>query len=292
MRAGRGMVPAGPPAAHPFLVARSRSRGMPNRFVLLLGLFVAGCEGMHVDAPDTGPDRPPTHADGGGLLDSGVPIDGSRRDAGTGAGSSGLCEVADCDPRRPDCESGSCVLWGEASTCEPAAGPYPAGTPCTTVMDCAAGLACFLTHAGGECGRICCPSQPDACTDGAVCRGSGVLVDGTATSWGRCLPPQSCEVLRAEESCEPREGCYIVDTSGATECRVAGTGGPGDPCVAQEDCADGFFCGFLKQCVRICRLGEGDCPPSEGRCIAQSHSPPGTGLCGMETSNARRSGGR
>src|SRR5690606_29398114 len=170
--------------------------------------------------------------------------------------------------------------WGEASSCEPAAGALAVNAPCESVADCAPGLACFATaDGGGTCGRICCPSEPDACVDGAVCGGSGVLVDGTATSWGRCSPPQPCDVLDPVASCGDREGCYIVDRAGTTECRVAGSADIGEVCSAQNDCRPGAFCGLGGRCVRICRLGAGDCPAGEGRCVAQVHSPPGTGFC-------------
>lgn len=229
--------------------------------------------------------------DGSGLLDAGS----GRLDAGPSHVDAGvsLCQVGACDPLFPGgCGARLCVLWGEASSCEDTPGTYSAGTPCETTMDCAPGLACFRTReGGGECGRICCP-EADACTDGAVCGGSGVLVDGTATSWGWCLPPRTCDVLRHDEVCEEREGCYIVDAEGHTECRVAGTGGPGDPCEAQEDCQPGFFCGGIEstrgRCVRICRLGADDCPPAEGRCVAQRHSPDGTGFCTIDAATARR----
>lgn len=267
---------------------------MSTRFLLLLVPLVAGCDGHTPHGYDGGPGRDAALVDGGGLLDASAPRDAAR-DAGasaTDAGPGGLCWSAACDPRAPDCLDGaSCVLWAEASSCVDSPGSYAANAACESVMDCTPGLACFRTSDGsGVCGRVCCPGDPAACVDGAVCGGSGVLVDGTPTSWGRCLPPRSCSLLRPDESCDEREGCYIVDLERTTECRVAGTGGPGDACVAQTDCQAGFFCGGLAdalRCVRICRLEANECPSGEGRCIAQRHSPEGTGFCTVDMLTGR-----
>ena len=109
------------------------------------------------------------------------------------------------------------------------------------------------------------------------------------TLWGRCLEARSCDVLAPAMSCLPGEGCYIVDALGRTECRVSGTAGAGESCVLPEDCAPGFFCGGLssRHCIRICRIGQNDCPAPEGRCIAQAHSPTGTGFCSADMTAQR-----
>lgn len=265
---------------------------MSTRSLLLSALLLVGCDVASPPGLDGGPARDAALADGGGLLDAGIAPRDAGRDAGASdAGPSGLCWSAACDPRVPDCTGGSCVLWGEASTCESTPGSYAANARCETVMDCTPGLACFLGSDGyGVCGRVCCPGDGAACVDGAVCGGSGLLVDGTPTSWGRCLPPRSCSLLRPEETCDEREGCYIVDTERTTECRVAGPGGPGDSCAAQTDCQAGFFCGGLpgaQRCVRICRLEANECPTAEGRCVAQRHSPEGTGFCTVDMLTGR-----
>ena len=91
--------------------------------------------------------------------------------------------------------------------------------------------------------------------------------------------------------CEDREGCYIIDPSGGTECRIAGDATAGQPCRLQEDCEAGFFCGGVgvtKRCVQICRLDTpGDCEEGEA-CVAQAHTPDGSGLCSVDATSFRR----
>ncbi|MEC7518725.1 MAG: hypothetical protein VYE22_02615 [Myxococcota bacterium] len=262
-------------------------RSMILGLSLLLG--AVGCD----EAPpgsDGGLTRDAALVDGGGLLDAGAPIgDATVRDAGLAADAGApLCADAVCDPRSADgCAEGSCVLAGETASCELEAGSQSVGSECADTGACAPGLACFRDGDRGVCGRICCPGDGSACGDGATCGGSGELIDGATTSWGRCLARRSCDVLSPESTCEPREGCYIVDGMGSTECRVAGTAGAGDDCEVQEDCQSGFFCGGVgsRRCVRICEVGAGDCP--EGRCMAQAHSPSGTGFCTLDMMTAR-----
>ncbi|HJL17477.1 MAG TPA: hypothetical protein RMH99_17540 [Sandaracinaceae bacterium LLY-WYZ-13_1] len=272
---------------------------MSIRFLcaLLLALLVAGCDTGMMDPPDAARLRDAAVVDGGGLLDAGPMVfddAGPAADAGAADAGPPLCVIGVCDPRSADgCTEGSCVLWGADATCEPEAGAGGPGSTCEAVGDCAAGLACFRRPGGGVCGRICCPDDGSACIDGAICGGSGVLVDGSETSWGRCLPRRTCDLLEPAEACEAREGCYIVDAGGTTECRVAGSGGSGEACEMQEDCRAGFFCGGIgaaKRCVRICRIGAEDCPTEEGRCVAQAHTPEGIGLCSLDSSSARWNG--
>jgi hypothetical protein len=42
-----------------------------------------------------------------------------------------------------------------------------------------------------------------------------------------------------------------------------------------------------QRCVRICRLEGSECPTAEGRCVAQRHSPEGTGFCTVDTLTGR-----
>lgn len=266
-------------------LTRAPSIGAPLIGTLLFG--VAGCDANMATGSDGSTMRDAVVVDGGGLLDA-----GPRRDAGVliDAGASGdaqaLCLTTLCDPRSPDgCDEGRCVLNAVEASCSLEAGSLGPGDACTSVADCAPGLACFRRDGGGVCGRICCPRDHSTCTEGMSCGGAGVLVDGSETNWGRCMAPRPCDLLEPTEYCELREGCYIVDSSGRTECRVAGSGGPREPCQVQEDCQSGFFCGGIggaKRCVRICRIGERDCPAEEGRCVAQWHTSEGSGLCTLD----------
>lgn len=273
-------------------IARRVRRVAWAGWLTLALLGVSGCDdgAWGVDAGPVVRDAAPS--DGGGLLDAGAQDAGSF-DSGPTPVDAGapLCEALVCDPRSADgCADGSCVLWGVAASCELEAGGLGPGAACGRVGECAPGLACFLSDAAGVCGRICCPGDGIACLDGTSCGGSGVLIDGSETSWGRCLLRRECDLNRPTETCEPREGCYIVDASGTTECRVAGSGGSAAPCVVQEDCQAGFFCSNVPAsplCVRICRIGEDDCRPEEGRCVAQAHTPSGTGLCTLDSTTAR-----
>jgi hypothetical protein len=263
---------------------------------LLLG--APGCDSGASPGPDGSPLRDAALVDGGGLLDGGASGDAGAPAADAGAADAGpaLCVATECDPRSPDgCSEGRCVLWSDAASCELDAGALGPGAECTELGQCAPGLACFRQDGVGVCGRICCPSDGSTCAEDARCGGSGALVDGTETSWGRCLPPRACDLLDPSSACEEREGCYIVDATGTTECRVAGRGDVGASCEEPEDCKAGFFCGGLspvRRCVRICRIGEDDCPEAEGRCVDPgSHTPEGVGVCTLDTAGARWNAG-
>lgn len=193
-----------------------------------------------------------------------------------------------CDPTgRPTAGRGCldaavCVLTGEAPSCSATPGSLPLGSACEMSDACAAGLACFRAGrtAGGVCAPICCPGDAETCVEGR-CAGDGILVDGTATAFGRCAPPRRCDVLAPELTCEAREGCYVVDATGTTECRIAGTRDAGETCMVPEDCATGLFCGGLgpRTCLRICAIDMPRACEADERCVAQSYSPAGSGIC-------------
>ena len=115
---------------------------------------------------------------------------------------------------------------------------------------------------------------------------------------GQHLNRQMVRMLRTigyDRFYEKGEGCYLIDASRMTECRIAGDGGPGASCSVQEDCEAGFFCGGLTaslQCIRLCGVMDDDCPSAEGRCVQQSHTPDGVGLCTMDATTARSMSGR
>jgi len=233
---------------------------------------------------DAGVERDTALAEGMVVRTDATVVDDAAQDVGGDAAVS-ACGLG-CDPSGPPgplsgCPIGQrCVLEAEAPTCRSAAG-LAAGSPCDAVDACGLGLACFRASrsTGGVCAPVCCPRGPDACVAGR-CGGDGVLVDGTVTAFGRCLPPRRCDVLAPELTCEAREGCYVVDALGTTECRLAGVRGLNDSCVLPEDCAPGLFCGGLgaRTCLRICAIDTPRCEAGQ-RCVAQSYSPAGSGVC-------------
>lgn len=249
--------------------------------------LVACDDGPHLS--DGSIERDGAISDAGGLLDGGQPADGAATDAGE-PDAGWICDISACDPRdETSCDTGLCALWTGEPTCEDAHdGVLAPGAVCAYAEDCAAGLACFMTLTGGVCARPCCLGDEVGCAVGSRCGGSGRLVDRTETSWGRCLSLRSCELLRPV--CEEREGCYLLDGSGMTECRIAGTSGAGERCSVQEECQAGFFCGGLasqKMCIRLCAVAADTCPVAEGRCVQQAHTPVGVGLCTMDAMTAR-----
>lgn len=265
--------------------------------VAFAALALVACDGDG-DPLDGGLMRDAAVGDGGGILDAGA-LDAAVMAGDAGGFDAGLplCDAVACDPRDPRTGCGgedACVLWGEAPACEDATlARLGAGMPCVASGECQAGLACFLEGAAGVCSRVCCPSDPMGCAVGSRCGGAGVLVEGTETGWGRCLAQRSCDLLRPTETCEPREGCYLIDTTMMTECRIAGSGAAGAPCELQEDCRAGFFCGGVaaaRRCVRLCDLRADECPLDEGSCVAQSHTVAfeNVGLCTLDMMTANR----
>lgn len=249
-----------------------------------VALALVACDGGEI-VEDAGTVRDASLRDAA-LTEAGPPqVDaGSVADAGAP-----LCAFGTCDPRTGDgCGAmEQCVLEGREATCESVTEPgmLAPGSECTASRECAQGAACFQIEGVGRCARVCCPGDDSECDTDYRCGGSGSLSDGTATEWGRCVMRSTCDVLDPSTSCASREGCYIIDAEGTTECRIAGTLGAGERCAAQEECAGGFFCGGLmpaRTCRRICDLELDDCPPSEGTCVQQGHSPDGSGICTLD----------
>jgi len=168
--------------------------------------------------------------------------------------------------------------------CSAVMGSLEIGDPCIAVGECGPGLACFLDGRAGTCGRVCCPGD-ESCEDGTLCVGLGTLVDGVGTDWWQCQGPRPCDLFAPLEVCEPGEGCYIVEATGDTDCRRAGTASLDEPCVESNDCAPGFTCGGLgsaRRCLKLCMLGDagaGTCSSIEGHCRAQTYTPEGVGIC-------------
>jgi len=264
---------------------------MSTRLALSSCLLLLGaCDVSNGDS-DGSIERDSAVSDGGGLLDGGPADAGAATDAATDAGG-WLCDVSACDPRdRSSCEPGFCSLAGGEPECDDVTTPGTLGAEvaCTATEECNPGLACFMasTGAAGVCARPCCPGEAMGCAVGSRCGGSGLLADGTATAWGRCLSIRSCDPLRPAVACEAREACYLIDGSLMTECRIAGTRGAGDSCRVQEDCEGGIAASL--HCIRLCAVMADSCPTAEGRCVQQAHTPSGVGLCTLDAMSARNS---
>lgn len=231
---------------------------------------LSGFDAQVIDAPIT------SFPDASGGEDAGAILDG-------GADAALSCSLGTCDPTVAlSCGADtSCTIIADAPECL-GGGVADEGQACTSSTDCRDGLACFQRYGAvvGLCQRICCDGVAETCRGDELCIGPGILGDGTHTTWHFCLGARECDVLSQPGTCEPSEGCYILDGDGAHDCRPAGSLGLDDACTAPTDCAPGFFCGGLieQRCARICSL-EAGCPEGEGDCMAYRHSPPGTGIC-------------
>lgn len=271
---------------------RARASGAlaPVLAWVLASLLPGGCSSTGTVGSDAGAPRDGTTTDT--TLTSDASSDAARDDAGAAAdGGVALTCGGSCDPRFPSCGTGGrCTLVGGSPACVPpsdatedagtGAGP---GAPCAHPWDCALGLACFGTAPMGVCGVLCCDGASD-CAPTDRCRGTGALVDGTYTGWGQCLPALACDLIHPERACSDREGCYVVDGTGTTECLRAGSAPTGSPCEGPSDCAPGNVCTGLtaRSCVATCSLTSTlphqGCADTE-HCAAQAYSPPGTGIC-------------
>jgi hypothetical protein len=254
--------------------------------VLALGVGSVGCGGNTTPSPDAAPLPDASIVETGLAFDDAFspPTDapGASDALPSRDGGVALCRGT-CDPvRASGCGAAeSCVLRGEEASCGPAT-RGARGSTCTTLDACGAGLACFATAASGVgvCERVCCPSGDD-CAPTEVCGGDGLLVDGTASSWGRCGAPRACMLL-APGTCPDREACYVVGPSGESECLLAGVAVEGDPCLLPNDCAPDLVCaGALdRTCTRLCTLGLPEDPCGTGSmCVRQAYTPDGVGVC-------------
>lgn len=250
--------------------------------VWLAALVLVACGDDDVAPADAGRDR-----DGTVIVDDAFVPDAAASDAASDAGRADA--AADAAPAacpgacRADmgrCAVGVCVLTAAEPMCATVGGMMPLDSPCETTDQCVAGLACFRDREGGVCRRICCPEEPSSCGVEERCGGTGILVDGTATSYGECWPPRPCTLFLAD-MCLAGESCFLLD-AGETDCRVAGTAIVGESCAEANDCEAGLSCvgAFGRTCARVCRLAASDgCPADEGVCRAYADSPEGTGIC-------------
>ena len=259
-------------------------RALGALLVPLLSAAALGCPEQPSPTPDAAARADATIVEAGLAFDDARAEDASAASADaltTRDGGPPFCRGT-CDPvARSGCESSQiCAVRDEEASCG-APGRGARGSVCTMISDCAAGLACFATEAGGGiCDRVCCPGAGD-CTSPEVCGGDGALVDGTRSSWGRCLAPRACTLLDPM-ACPAREACYVVGPLGESECLVAGTALEGDRCELPNDCAADLLCigASDRTCARLCALG-GSADPcgSTAMCVRQAYTPDGVGVC-------------
>jgi hypothetical protein len=269
-------------------LARRPASGHLASAATLLALFAAGCPTQAPMDADAASPRDATVVDSTLTSDAASDV-GTANDATTRDGGVVSCGGS-CDPLAAITGCGvdlSCRLVSGIPVCAPHphadGGLGTDGASCAYDADCADGLACFGAGGLGVCGRLCCGTRND-CEPSQRCRGDGALVDGTMTSWGRCLPPVSCDLAHPDHACSTREGCYIVDQSGATECLTAGHVPAGAACTGASDCVPGYVCAGLtaRTCIAVCLLSS--TAPHQGcadteHCEAQAYSPTGTGIC-------------
>lgn len=278
------------------VVGRARSHGLrrsSTAFVVSFAaaLAVAGCAGTVVDdAPplfDAGTRDAYLVTEAGPILRDG---DVARDAAADGAAmpsdaAAPACPMSSCDPRT----NAGCLLemacrpTAAGAECAVLMGSGAVGSPCMSSEDCGPSLACFRHGMVGMCGRVCCAAAPAECAAPERCVPDRALWDGTTSAWGECVAPRACDVLRPRDTCDAGDGCYIVSSSGETDCRPAGTAVEGADCVEPNDCAPGLFCGGLshRTCARICAIPQGGgagCPMMTV-CRAYTYSPAGTGIC-------------
>lgn len=248
-------------------------------FVLLVLLsMLVGCPAA--PAPNDGGSEPDVPTVEGGTIRP----DAELVDAGPALDGGGPSCPGACDPRLAgSCGSTStCAFESGTPGCVSAIGTLARGAECESSTACAAGLGCFRDRETGlgVCRTICCPGVEGDCPSGERCGGSGELLGGARTAWGECAPARSCDVL-ATDACAAREACYIIAPDGTSECRIAGRAEAGAACEVPEDCAAGLFCGGLgaRACLVVCALATSRACADGMRCVAQSYSPPGSGIC-------------
>lgn len=123
-------------------------------------------------------------------------------------------------------------------------------------------------------------SQPDAAAEGeseAEAEGGGpdMGTGGESESEG-----EPCDLLQ-QTGCEPGEACY-AEIGVPPYCADEGTGRTGSDCLAQNDCAGGYFCtpDYDYNCCPWCPAGgtTQDCPAAHN-CCERDGLPDGVWIC-------------
>jgi hypothetical protein len=227
---------------------------------------------------------------GGGRLDyaalcgEGLCVPGGNQLA-CGAGPGGDAG-ADGGPVPPsiDCKL---VRSGDGATGECLAnGGGQESDPCTNAVDCAAGLACVETAAGGVCRAYCCADPEADCPDkGSFCSPEPMF-EASAPAAAEvlvpvCKPADGCQLLQPDQPGGCSEGlmCSVVKSDGTTTCVPEGEGLAGESCP----CADGHVCSQLTgTCLKLCKTNEDDALYCDAGGTCQGGSmglPDGIGVC-------------
>ena len=197
-----------------------------------------------------------------------------------------LPPLPDAGPRFA-CQVARDASGGPVRQCVPS-GLGAAGSPCKSVSDCRAGLACVGQGDTGQCFPYCCAGA------GACARRTGTycadrpLLDG---SQGKkpllvpvCAPGEDCDLLQPFPcmgsgcSCDDplNTACTVVRPDGTRGCVAPGNGKVNEPCP----CSAGYYCSLAtSSCVKICKTDGLDERCAPGKCQAAASFPPGFGLC-------------
>jgi hypothetical protein len=161
------------------------------------------------------------------------------------------------------------------------AGAYANCSPMTAA--CAGGTSCFgLVFNHYKCSPFCdAQSSTPVCPGKGRCMGS---IETTAGTIGRCLPPDSCDLV-ASTGCpiDVRQsivlGCYLADDTSADRfCLPVGSLPAGHLCGWPSQCKEGHTC-VANHCAKWCK-GNTDCVvPAACKGIGQVAGLPGLGHC-------------
>lgn len=247
--------------------------------IVMLLCWVPACEGARFDRADMAGfegDAQATASDGSALEgqdtapDSPAP-DSAASDAGSRPTPSlGQCPEGECDlVAQTGCGPGeACDLYDADG--EPArvrcrvAGPAAAESPCSSPLDCAAGLTCRDSVTGPKCSPMCCARDSTHCPGGYACQVRLSIPTSDEERLHACDP--RCDPLDAS-SCPPRLSCYPFSL-GESLCWSVGAGAEGATCTFTFDCMAGHACTGAG-CRRLCRVGGGEPSCPEGRaCLA------------------------
>lgn len=229
-----------------------------------------GCQRLPGEEDDDGPSTAPPPGDGGTFLPQDT---GEEEDAADETGSS----MNACDPvAQSGCEMDekcTAIVSGEAVVyaCVADPGGLDPSSSCATSHDdgidgCPAGYACLADDAdNGLCAALC--------------------ETGSDCAQGECVAAPESDIPYCADDCTPFGSICPAplqcrrndDRFSCSFAGMADIGGPGDPCVLENDagCAAGLVCipGALVPecvtdncCVQVCDLNDVDTCPTPSTC--------------------------